>query len=351
MKHPKVTKTVLIHNELAQKIREGEYNAGSDFFTTDELMLRYKISSGSAVKILQTLRDAGLLEMVRGHRSKIAAIEQLHTYPVLKKPIGITGPINGPFRMARWRDHMLFEIQRKLLKLGNQPLWLSEHFSLDGIQNQCAGVIYSGELVPEEQWNYLMQNNIPCARISFERPYLNTVFNDFRVAMDQLALHMFRSHCRKLLYVASSEQEEAKVKKWMTRIRLDELMAAYGLSHEESISLVVMPDIPGSLEKLKTTILGTPHKIALLTCASTCNKLLFHILEECGRKMGADYEIYAMSALSDEIVFGHWIDMKCEEMEQKLIDMFFRQCQTSMPQVGEIVYPQFIIGTRNNFPK
>ncbi len=335
------SKTAILVEEFADKIKTGAMTPGNDFFTMKALMARYRISIGTANKVLQELQALGLLEVQRGRKSKIANL--LAQPPVLAKPVGVIAPVNEPFHQARWRDAILQEVQRRLFLHGNRSLLLPDDFDLRQAESNYSGFIYATERVNMERWQNLLTAQIPCARISFDRPYFNTVFSDYRPALDRLILHMAAARCKRTIYLAPSEEECARIEsKLQLHGRATEIMNEYGIRQENRTRLVMIPNLYGDTTRLEEEIGKAGGKLALTLSCSAYIPMILRIMENHGRRIHVDYELYSFSFIENEIALGSRLDLKYPVMAGKLVDMFYRQCLSGEPQLGEILVADFI---------
>lgn len=342
MEKTRKSKRNAVLHDLTDKIKKGIYPPGSEFPTMEELMLHYKISIGTVGKVMHDLKHLGLIDAAKGRKSRIPLAGKI-VPPKLTKPIGVISPASEPFRLSRWRDVVLQLLQREILKDGNQSLWLPEDFDADQIGDHYAGIIYSGEVIPGAQWQRLMDLRIPCARMSFERPYQNTVFIDYRPAMDQVILHMARSKCQRAIFLTSSELESRGACRWFqTHARFIEALEAYGI--DDQSHLVVIPNKNLGTDELLTEIRKQESKAAFVTTCSAYTPLILQLTDKCGMEMHRDFEIYSFSFIENEICVGNNIDLKYESITEKMLDMFYRQYTTGEEQVGEIIFAEFIPG-------
>lgn len=340
MEKPRKSKRNAVLHDLTDKIRKGVYPPGSEFPTMEDLMLHYKISIGTVGKVIHDLKQLGLIDAAKGRKSRIPLVGKI-VPPKLTKPIGVISPASEPFRLSRWRDVVLQLLQREILEDGNQSLWLPEDFDIDQVHDHYAGIIYSGELIPEAQWQRLMDLKIPCARMSFERPYPNTVFIDYRPAMDQIILHMTQNQCRRVIFLASSDVESRGARAWFQKhARFMEALEAYGI--EEQSHLEVIPNKNIGTDELFTEITRHKSKVAFITTCSAYTPLIMQLTDKCGMEIHRDFEIYSFSFIENEICIGNNIDLKYTVITEKMMDMFYRQYTTGEQQIGEIIFAEFI---------
>ncbi len=336
------TKKVILVEEFAEKIKNGGLAPGSIFPNIDELMLRHKISSGTAGKVINCLGKLGLLEISRGRRTKVKLVLPKGDRPVLDKPIALLSPSMEFFRHSRWREWTLHYLQRSLLDHGNRALWLADIHDCKHAAEAYSGFIVIGEFIPENLWQKLRELNLPCVRLSFERPYPDAVFSDYRPVMDRIALFLAERECKKLLFVFTSQTEARLSYAWYRNHGFFFTAGHYGITEQDCHNVVVSPDDSALGEVLRTALLNASEKVAIITATAVYNQHLATIISDFGRRPKVDFEQITLSHVPREVSMGSYVDIKCELIVDKLIDLFYRRCAESKPQIAEIVYPEFI---------
>lgn len=339
------TKKVILAEKLAADIRSGLFAADQGFPTTAELVRHYRISAGTAGKVLHDLERAGLIDVTRGRRSKVLADPGNDDGSVrLDKPVGVVGEMGGFFRVDRWRELVLHNLQQRLLSHGNQPVWLPADFELNAVEKRFSGIVFAGGYAAEPYWRDLLDKRIPCVQISFLRPLFNTVYNDYRPAMDQVALHLIRQGCRRVFYLVASEAEAESVRWWFRHIAFPDMLQAYGIPPEFCGEMIVAPTTGDGIAELSAAIRNTREKVAFMASSTAYNQFLIRFLPGFGLTMGKHYELYSLSFVTNEVLIGHNIDIRHEVMVDKMLALFYRQIRTGKPQIGEVMFPQFIPG-------
>ncbi|MGE4565316.1 MAG: hypothetical protein AB7F32_10640 [Victivallaceae bacterium] len=336
------TKKVILVEEFARRINNGGLAPGSFFPNIDELMRRHNISSGTAGKVISSLGKLGLLEISRGRRTRVKSVLPKSDRPALTKPIALLSPSMECFRHSRWREWTLHYLQRSLLDHGNQSLWLADIHNCEHAAEAYSGFIVIGEYIPENLWQKLRGLDMPCVRLSFDRPYPDAVYSDYRPVMDRLALFLAERECKKILFIFSSQTEARLSCAWYRHLGFFFTAGHYGITEQDWCNVVISPDDAGLDEVLRTALLSTTEKMAIITGTAVYNQHLADIVADFGRRAKVDFEQIALSHVPREVNTGTYIDSKCELIVDKLIDLFYRRCLESKPQIAEIVYPEFI---------
>ena len=337
----KLCKSAVLASMYEEKLKQGFFPPGSDFPTMQNLMREHNISIVTANKILKALNTRGLIDVCRGRKTKIPF--RGTTFPLLSKPIGIVNPMPRPKRLAKWRHQLLQDIQRLILAQGNRCLWLPADFTLNTVIDRCAGLIYSSELIPPEQWDALLQSGIPCAKISFDRPHPNSVFIDYRPAIDRVFMHIVSSGCKNIVFLYPSEQECAGGKIWYQQnMRFLDTLKPYGITEEHIYYAVVTPEDIYKEDELIEIADGITGKTAMIGTCCNYNQLSNKVMGELGREIHKDYEIYALSFVGETMKSGNNVDIKCSLIAEKMIDMFYQNCITGAIQAGRTLQAEFI---------
>ncbi|MEG2075299.1 MAG: hypothetical protein RRY34_02260 [Victivallaceae bacterium] len=344
MEHQRRSKKIIIFEELIQKIKSGSFPPGGEFLTTEELVQLYGISSGTAGKIIQGLHEENLLAVSRGRRSVVMNISNPPAVPQLSKPVGLVHIKATPLNSSRWRDKVLYALQRQLLDDGNQPMWLPDNVKLPEISNNYSGIIYPDELAFKCDWKFLLEQNIPCSKLSFLYPSPNTLFIDFRGIFDQITLHMMHHKCKKVFQILESLNERDLCAKWTVQKRFLNLIRFYGLS-EADFKVLILEDFSAArVEQLRSEFLRNNEKFAILANNCCYNNRLIDLLGECKLKMYEDYQLYTLNYIDDELPRGNNVDMPYEELANRLLEIFYNHCRSGHPQVGQCFEPKFIPG-------
>lgn len=337
------SKRVVLVEDFAQKIRRGNFAPGSEFPSTDELTRCFKISSGTAGRLTRELAEMGLLDVGRGRRSRVRETALCEPFFRLAKPVGVISPALAFARHSRWRECILHNLQRTLLEHGNDSLWLAEDFDPETAAKDFSGFLFAGEMVPAELWTMVQKSGKPCVKLSLERPDPDTVFIDYRPIIDRLALQMIDRGCRRVIYLTASDEEAKVARAWSERNGSYDIFQLYGINRDAMNYPVVVPDRQIGVEDLRRLVLADRRKIAFAAGSPDCIQWLFGLMAELGREPGRDFELFSMSRIPHEIVLGHYIDIKCELIVKRMLDLFYRHCRTGEPQVGEIIYPELVM--------
>lgn len=337
------SKRMALVEEFIEKIKRGNFPPGSEFPSTDELTRCFKISSGTAGRLTRELAAMGLLDVGRGRRSRVREGALYEQTPRLDKPVGVISPALDFPRHSRWRGCILHNLQRTLLEHGNDSVWLSEDFTPAKVAGDFSGFLFAGELVPAELWAEVKRSGKPCVKLSLERAEPDTVFLDYRPSIDHLTLQIIGRGCRRIIYLCAGEAEAEQARKWSARHGWDDIYQLYGINRDAISYPVVSADCPSGLEELRQLILASPEKIAFAAGSPHCMQQLIGLMAELGRESGVDFEFFSMSRIPHEAVLGHYIDVKCELIVSRMLDLFYRHCRTGLPQLGEIVYPELVM--------
>ncbi len=340
----KRSKCVVLVEALAQEIAAGILPPGSDFYTMEGLMRKYKISIVTANKVLRELKELGLLEVQKGRRSRVPAAGKPR--PVkLSKPIGIINPGGEFFRQCRWRNALLQDIQQRIIAHGNQALWLPEDFDAAAIKERCAGLIYSNEQISEAAWRMALASGIPCVRLSFEMAGVNSVFIDYRPALDQISLHIAGANCRRVAFLAHDRESVLQATAWIQRrTQLLDTLREYGIGASECHYLTAMPCRGIKPEEWQPEPGRGDDKIAFIGFCGGSSGHIVQCMSRSGRQLHCDYEIYSLAFVDKEILIGFNTDMKYLLAAERMVDMLYRQCTTGRPQVGEAILAEFVTG-------
>ncbi|MGE4564961.1 MAG: GntR family transcriptional regulator [Victivallaceae bacterium] len=337
----KLCKSAVLTDMLEEKIIRGVFPPGSDFPTMDMLMREHNISIVTANKILKELNTRGLIDVRRGRKTKIPFRGTV--FPQLSKPIGIVNPMPQPYRLAKWRDELLQEIQRMILAHGNRSLWLPADFALDNVIDRCSGLIYSSEQIPPEQWDVLLKSETPCARITFERPHPNCIFIDYRPAIDQVLMHVVSSGCENIIFLYSSEEECSGGKIWYKEnMRFLDTLEPYCINETRIHYLVINPEDFGSEAEFTEIMRGITGKTAILGTCCNYNPMVINAMTALNREIHKDYEIYALSFVGAPMPSVNNVDIRYSLIAEKMIDMFYENCITRTIQSGRTLQAEFI---------
>ncbi len=336
------TKKVILIEEFAEKIKSGGMAPGSFFPNIDELTRRHKISSGTAGKVINCLGKLGLLEISRGRRTKVKAVLPKSDYPLLDKPVALLSPSMESFHHSRWREWTLHYLQRSLLGHGNQSLWLSDISARSHAAETYAGFIVIGEYIPENLWQTLQEYELPSVRLSFDRPYPDAIYSDYRPVMDRIALFLAERECRKILFIFTSQAEARVSYAWYRNNGFFYIAGHYGITEEDCCNVIISPDDPMLREVLRTALLASSEKVAIISATAVYNHHLAGIIADFGRRPNVDFEQITLSHVPREVSVGSYVDIKCDLIVDRLLDLFYRRYAERKPQVAEIIYPEFV---------
>lgn len=338
------TKKIIVLEEFVQKINDGQLLSGSLFPTTAELMRTYDISNRTAGGIIRGLSKMGLLDTAKGRRSVVKSECKFPLNPRFDKPIGIIVPGAAMFRHVAWRDWLAAHFQERLRRDGFQARLIPEDFDQDSLA-ACSGVIVAGELLCDQKWDEIQISGLPYVGLSFAKPLPDIVYVDYRHALDELALHLAASGCRKFVHVSSFEREARTVFGWYAKIGFFPIIQAYGVDHDGCYHPVVPPDQEACEAAFKPILGGAKEKAAILVTGTAYHSIIMDMMKRHSRRLGRHYELVSLSHVPHEKAPGCCIDLKCIEIADTMLTMLYRRQLQKRPQMGKIIQAEFHLHT------
>ncbi|MEV6281021.1 GntR family transcriptional regulator [Nocardia sp. NPDC051832] len=134
--------------ELREQIAEGEYSPGDQLPSSRELANRYGIALTTAVKVIDALRDEGLVETKRGRGSFVRSRPELFRRGAnryLRSPEGVApnlkeakaGGWHDEVRAKRWRAGASKKIAARLGIAEGDPVTVAQYiWEVDGVPIQ-----------------------------------------------------------------------------------------------------------------------------------------------------------------------------------------------------------------------
>ena len=339
------TKKVIIIEEFIEKINSGELISGSEFPSMDELTHTYDISSRTAGAVIRALSKMGLLDTHRGRRSLVRSEIKTTTKPKFEKPIGIIMPEASMLRYVSWRSWLVKHIGERLELNGYQSQMIAENFTVDDLTDKYSGVIVAGELLCEKKWDEIQMTGLPYAGISFNRPFPDMVYIDYRYALDELALYLAKRKCRKFIHISSFEREARTVFGWYSKIGFLPVIQAYGIDRDGCHHPIVPPDKTACEKALGPLLFNSSEKAALLVTNTSYHQIIIEIMKDHGQRLGTNYELVSLSHTPQDKAVGCCINQKCVEIADKLLAILYQRQLSNKPQISKLIQAAFYAKT------
>ena len=334
------TKRTILLEEFKRKILSGEMRPGELFPSALKLAPSYNISLRTATGIIRELGDIGLLDVAPGRRSIVCAPRKNPKRPRFDKPIGIICLRGDLLCIAQWRDWLLQQFQERLHADVFQTKCLPENFR-DVDLKAYSGFIVAGEILAPNQWETLQETGLPCVNLSFFRPQPNTVYMDYRAAMDQVALFLAKRECQYVIMLSCGGREAKYASNWFNEIGFIKTLQDYHVDEYGFQRLAIIPGASKEQKHLRNIVTAVKKKTAFLTSSPAYSQMILELMKDQKKNLGTDYEIISLSRAPDEPVIGEYIDMKCQEIANKMLDILYAHQMQRKPQVGQVVIAEF----------
>lgn len=334
------TKRTILFEEYKKKILSGEMKPGDLFPSAKILGPSCNVSQRTATSIIRELGHIGLLKVSPGRRSIVCAPGKNPKRPRFDKPIGIISPRADLLSVALWRDWLVQHFREKLTEEGFESVWISEDIKKEDLKDY-SGFIVAGEILQTPQWEMLQNSGLPCVRISFVRPYPNTVYVDYRPALDQVGLFLARQECRCVIMLTCCEREAKYAFNWFSEIGFMKTLQSYNVEEYGFQRIVITPGASKELKHLRTITSAIKEKTAFLTSSPAYTQIITELMANQKKILGADYEVISLSRAPEEPIAGGYVDLKCHEIINKMLEVLFTHQLQRKPQIGQVIAAEF----------
>lgn len=335
------TRKVILIEEFARKIKSGQLISGSEFPSLDELMRTCDVGSRTAGAIVRALSQMGLLDTQRGRRSLVHSEFKVPLRPRFDKPVGIVAPPAPIFKYVAWRDWLAEHLQERLLKDGFRSLIVPADFKTAYLTENVSAIIVIGETLCDQKWEEINASGLPRVALSFARPMPDTVYVDYRNALDELAIYLARRNCRRFIHISSFEREARTVFNWYAKIGFMPLVQAYGIDATGCHHPVLLPEAESCETMLKQLVIGNRDKPVIVLSNTSYHALIVEIMKRYKRKLGVHYELVSLSHVPLEKAPGICVDQNSVEIADNLLSMLYMRQIMKQPQFGKIIMAKF----------
>ncbi len=335
------TKRTVIEEELEGRIASGILEDGSEFPGARQLTRLYGISQRTASVIIRDLGRKGLLKTSRGRRSRVSSVPARKIPLHFERPVGLIGAASEVVSIPSWRSWLFRRLRKKLSEAGIPCSPVSANAVPKKAVRTFSGIILAGEWIQPPFWESVEESGLPCARISFCRPHPDSVFVDYRPAMDRLALFLAGKECRRLVLLTSSEREFQYSASWFGEIGFMESMEDYRIGEQGIMRMAFHPELPEDAERLRKFVGTNRVRTGYLTCSPEAASAVSGIMSGLRLHPGMDYELVSLCGAPETAIPSHYIDLKCTEVAENLLDLFCLHAGTGKSQLGRIVYAKF----------
>ena len=260
--------------------------------------------------------------------------------PRFDKPIGIISPRSDLLFVAQWRDWLVQHFQEKLAGEGYQAICVPEDIKEEDLK-AYSGFVVAGEVFQAPKWEMLLNSGLPCVRLSFFRPYPNTVYVDYRLALDQVGLFLARQECRCVIMLTCCEREAKYAFNWFSEIGFMKTLQSYNVEEYGFQRIVVTPGTSKELKHLRTITSAVKEKTAFLTSSPAYTQIITELMANQKKILGADYEVISLSRAPEEPIAGGYVDLKCHEIINKMLEVLFLHQMQRKPQTGQVIIAEF----------
>ena len=334
------TKRTILFEEFKKKILTGEMKPGELFPSARILGPSCNVSQRTATSIIRELGHLGLLKVSPGRRSVVCAPGKNPKRPRFDKPIGIISPRSDLLFVAQWRDWLVQHFQEKLTGEGYQAICVPEDIKEEDLK-AYSGFVVAGEVFQAPKWEMLLNSGLPCVRLSFFRPYPNTVYVDYRLALDQVGLFLARQECRCVIMLTCCEREAKYAFNWFSEIGFMKTLQSYNVEEYGFQRIVVTPGTSKELKHLRTITSAVKEKTAFLTSSPAYTQIITELMANQKKILGADYEVISLSRAPEEPIAGGYVDLKCHEIINKMLEVLFTHQLQRKPQIGQVIAAEF----------
>ena len=340
MPNQRRTKKTILFEEFKRKILSGEMKPGELFPSAKTLGPSCNISQRTATSIIRELGHLGLLKVSPGRRSVVCAPGKNPKRPCFDKPIGIISPRSDLLSVALWRDWLVQHFQEKLQQEGYQATCVPEDIKEEDLK-AYSGFVVAGEVFQAPRWDMLLNSGLPCVRLSFFRPYPNTVYVDYRLALDQIGLFLARQECRCVIMLTCSEREAKYAFNWFSEIGFMKTLQDYNVEEYGFQRIAITPGVSKELKHLRAITSAIKAKTAFLTSSPAYTQIITELMASQKKILGADYEVVSLSRAPEEPIVGGYVDLKCHEIINKMLGVLFTHQLQRKPQIGQVIAAEF----------
>ncbi len=305
-----------------------------------ELALNYHISQRTAITIIQELAQKGVLQVSSGRRAQGRLQKNL---PIGFDRVGLVAIVVPEVEFVEnWRTWLRCQLQEHLKQIGCQTFLLTDNFSISQIHSkQYASFIVISEKLSDYRWKIIQQTGLPCVRLSFIRPYSNTVYIDERIALDKLGLFLVTRKYRKIILL-SSDLEEDDDFGHLEEVGFLKLLRNYGIVPKRILQVsVIAGQIEENISRLHAAISGRQEKFVFLSQDSSYNDLIINIMKNRHQTLGIDYEIISLRYIPDKANFSPHIDLKYSEVINNILEIIHLQGKSYVALPGKVIIPDF----------
>lgn len=333
------TKKTILFEEFKRKILSGEMKPGEVFPSAAKLAPSCNVSLRTATSIIRELGQAGLLRVSPGRRSVVSAPGGNPKRPRFDKPIGVISPRSDLLSVSQWRDWLLHHALERLREEGIPAVWLPEEVREEELE-EYSGFVVAAEVFLSRKWDMLLNTGLPCVRLSFFRPYPDTVYIDYRPALDQVALFLAKQGCRCVVMLNCSEREAKFAYNWFSEIGFIKILQDYNVEEYGFQRIMATPDSKDR-KRLRTITSAIGEKIAFLVSSPSYTPMVTELMRGQKKILGADYELISLSRAPEEPIAGGYIDLKCREIIDRMLEILFARQLQGKNQIGQVIAAEF----------